>query len=97
MSWRSVEMQVALPRVQDAGKLQEQIAQRNPTLQHFVSQRQEKIDKKKRTSVIQQENVEKALVQDEEAGTDQQSKDRTKKEEESIDHPYLGNRIDFSG
>ena len=98
MSWKAVEMQVALPRVQDAGKLQEQIAQRNPTLQHFVSQKQEQLDKKKRVSVMDSENVEDALVNEE--GTSQLPSSNQKganAQEETIDHPFLGKRIDYSG
>ncbi|MCA0969113.1 hypothetical protein LCM20_00755 [Halobacillus litoralis] len=99
MSWRAVEMQVALPRVQDAGKLQEQIAARNPTLQHFVSQKQEQIDRRKRTSVIEQENVEDALINENETtDTDRASPGkRTLQQDIKLDHPYLGKRIDYSG
>ncbi|TGB04779.1 hypothetical protein [Halobacillus salinus] len=97
MSWKAVEMQVALPRVQDAGKLQEQIAQRNPTLQHFVSQRQEQIDRKKRTSIMQQENVEEALVHEKGDGRERSKEGKAGHQDETIDHPYLGKRIDFSG
>ncbi|MBA2174084.1 hypothetical protein H0266_04125 [Halobacillus locisalis] len=98
MSWKSVEMQVALPRVQDAGKLQEQIAQRNPTLQHFVSQKQEQLDRKKRVSVMNSENVEDALVNDEgPSQTPSLSEKGANVKEETIDHPFLGKRVDYSG
>ncbi|RWZ60466.1 hypothetical protein EQV77_04005 [Halobacillus fulvus] len=92
MSWKAVEMQVALPRIQDAGKLQEQIAQRNPTLQHFVSQKQLQADRKKRQSVQKHKKTEDAGI-----GHSYQSSSSQHQKKDVPAHPHLGKKIDYSG
>ncbi|MCA0983302.1 hypothetical protein LCL89_04470 [Halobacillus yeomjeoni] len=97
MSWKSVELQVALPRVLDAAKLQEQIAQRNPTMQQMISQEQRKTDEKKRQTVNEQDNVEDRRLGEESSNLPYVRNNGKKKEEQSLEHPFLGKKIDYSG
>ncbi|MUK89888.1 hypothetical protein GMD78_16075 [Ornithinibacillus sp. L9] len=102
MSWKSIELQVALPRTQDAGKLQDQMLKQNQHFQESLVQSQLKQEELKRKKVQQQEDVAKTKLEDEENNSttnqhDTQRKNSTKNKKQSIDHPYLGNKFDFTG
>ncbi len=101
MSWKSIEMQVALPRTQDAGKLQEQMLKQNQHFQESLAQSQMKEAEQKRKRVQEFESINDVKIKDEDrdnpSSEDQQSGARDHNNEESIEHPYLGKRIDFSG
>ncbi|WP_440895333.1 hypothetical protein ACS127_12270 [Amphibacillus sp. Q70] len=103
MSWKAVEMQVALPRTQDAGRIQEQIQQRGRFMQDVISQTQ-----------LQSEEIKRRTVSDLEQGyklkNDQRKKEKSKSNLKStakkstqseyqmkVEHPYLGKSIDFNG
>lgn len=105
MSWKSVEMQVALPRTQDAGKMQEQMSKQQQRFQETLAQHQLREDIIKRRKVREYEETKgKKVTEDEE--NDQGLTDDTDHEESSdkkgtqeqstVDHPYLGQHIDFS-
>ncbi|MFD1018210.1 hypothetical protein [Thalassobacillus hwangdonensis] len=103
MSWKSIEMQVALPRTQDAGKLQEQFQQRNQHLQENLGQQQLATDQTKRKTVNKQEaKADVSLKDDSEDSQQESSRDHssdsdTKEHTYEENHPYLGKHIDFSG
>ncbi|TQS75534.1 hypothetical protein DX933_04450 [Ornithinibacillus gellani] len=105
MSWKSVEMQVALPRAQDAGKLQEQQMKQNQQFQESLAQTQLKEEELKRKQVVTFEDVEQAaLGKNKEDPSQQQSQHQHNKENQPSDkneqrasHPYLGKRIDLNG
>ncbi len=96
-------MQVALPRTQDAGKLQEQIQKQGQQYQDALKGAQEHSEALKRQRVNEFENVEKKIIKDDKDGQHQladQHLEENKAQEEKeaeMDHPYLGNTIDFSG
>src|SRR5699024_6241966 len=100
-SWKSVEMQVALPRTQDAGKLQEQMSKQNQRFQESLAHNQLRQEQLKRKRVNKYEKVEDLKVTEDEkhsSDSDQTEEDKqTKPEKETIEHPYLGSKIDFSG
>lgn len=99
MGWKSIEMQVALPRTQDAGQLQEQMMKQNQHFQASLAQSQLKENIKKRNSVQLFEDIHDIKRNDE--GRHQQgyhtSGQHQDPDEPSIKHPYLGRQIDFSG
>lgn len=100
LSLKSIELQVALPRSQDAGKLQDQMSREGQRFQESLAQSQLKKDVKKRKTVNEFEKMTKSKIEDEEFKEKQRSSPKEKEEaelEEVIDHPYLGNKIDFSG
>jgi len=99
MSLKAIEMQVALPRTYDAGKIQDQQGQvmNNHALQATL---QEEI--KKRTTVIKGEekgNVSSNRQKDGKNRSDSQGKRKQNRDEELLlsEHPYKGNIIDYSG
>lgn len=102
MSWKSVEMQVALPRTQDAGKLQEQMSKQNDRFQESLAQSQLREQQLKRKRVNEFEKIkDKKLMDDNEdsKGSNEQGKEKNddKHTEQDLNHPFLGNKIDFSG
>lgn len=100
LSLKSIELQVALPRSQDAGKLQEQMSREGQRFQESLAQSQIKEDIKKRKTVNEFEKMSKSKIKDDNRKKKKESKYKKNDEtesEEKIEHPYLGSSIDFSG
>jgi hypothetical protein len=102
MSLKAIEMQIALPRTQDAGKIQEQIQQRGQHLQEHAAQSVTKEDELKRKTVLKNEQKNEAQLHKDGNGKDQQrhqSEQKMKKQEKLVQqhHPYKGKMIDYSG
>ena len=102
MSLKAIEMQVALPRTYDAGKIQNQQDQRGQLMNNHALQATLQEELKIRTSVIKGEekgNVSSNRQKDEEsANLSQGNKKHPRNEELALpDHPYKGNMIDYSG
>lgn len=102
MSWRAVEMQIALPRTQDAGKIQEQLQQRGQFMQDVIANQLLAQDELKRKTVNDlKQKAELSNKKEEKHPTNSEtSHDNTRKnaiESHAIEHPYLGKQIDFNG
>lgn len=102
MSWKSIEMQVALPRVQDAGKIQEQMQKQGQHYGDSLTQSQLKQEELKRKRVSESEDIQdlklkKDTEDDSNNQSEEQSGDSIQTQEEKINHPYLGNRLDLNG
>lgn len=99
MGLKSIEMQVAIPRTQDAGKMQEDAMRQNQQFQDKLTQNQLKQDQLKRKKVNEYDDVRKGDVSDEESNANDEEKERQQNDEkeQQVTHPYLGNKIDFSG
>lgn len=96
---KSIEMQVALPRTQDAGKLQEQLGKRHQHFQESHTANQLKQEELKRKKINNFEQVK--LFKNKKKHNDPALQDEVKKKEsmlkEKVEHPYLGTKIDFNG
>lgn len=104
MSWKAVEMQIALPRTHDAGKLQDQMQQRGQQAQYSLAQSQLETDKLKRKQVTKEEQKDKVDIKDERENSNYTSSEKEKKKDSpgdtsaiNVNHPYLGKQVDFSG
>lgn len=102
LSLKSIELQVALPRSQDAGKIQEELSKQNQRFQESLTGAQLKQEELRRKRVNEFEEVSKARIKKEEEaakGSIEENKDKEdlNNEEQVLDHPYLGSNIDFSG
>lgn len=100
---RSIEMQVALPRTQTAGKIQDQMQQRSMVAQEHLAQSQEEKDVKRKKTVTESDKAEhEKLNSDDESegrGGQYRGKSRHREddgEEQTIKHPYKGVRFDAS-
>lgn len=101
MSFKSIELQVAIPRTQDLGRMQEQIMKQGQRFQETLTEQQIRDEILKRTQVNESEEVEKGKLHDEEPNhhgeDDKEKSDKEQQKNKSMDHPYLGTKIDFSG
>ncbi|PLR97252.1 hypothetical protein [Bacillus sp. T33-2] len=102
MSLKSIEMQVALPRTHEAGKIQEQIQQRGQHIQEHAAQSVQKEDDQKRNTVYKHEQKKEAgLNQDQSPGhhhgSNQERKQKEPARSRQEPHPYKGKIIDYSG
>ncbi|WP_400247260.1 hypothetical protein AB3U99_10015 [Niallia sp. JL1B1071] len=103
MSLKAIEMQVALPRTYDAGKLQEQQDQKHQQMYSFAAQEAGKEEERKRTMVIKGEGEGKVNSNKKrDKHLHEQTGSEGEKESDEIErrntiHPYKGQSIDFSG
>ncbi|MCM3600164.1 hypothetical protein M3175_05425 [Robertmurraya korlensis] len=102
MSLKAIEMQIALPRMQDASKLQEQIQQRGQQQNDVAANSVAKEVEKNRNSVNKHEQKEQVRLKDQQRnknGNQEGKKNKKNKERQPVKevHPYKGNFFDFSG
>lgn len=106
MSLKAIELQVALPRTHDAGKVQEQLHQRSQLSHDLAAREMQKETEKQEKTVMkyhQKDNVH--LKKDDASPSKEQQHDHDHEENErkkdegrvKSSHPYKGNSIDFSG
>ena len=102
MSWKAVEMQIALPRTQDAGRIQGQNEQRGHAMQEAIAQMQLQSEEIKRRSVADLEKGYKLKKEAREALKSAPDLEAIKKQlnhteaQKRVTHPYLGRRIDIN-
>ena len=101
MGLKSVEMQVAITRSQDASKMQDQMSRQGQQFQETLTKQQLREDVLKRSQVNEHEKVQKKADKEEsqQQGSDQERDEKQKEAEQkkqSMTHPYLGTRIDLS-
>lgn len=101
LSLKLIELQVALPRTHEMGKIQEQLEQRSQQMQENIALNGEKSTELKRKQVSKNEENQMAKFENNQSSSSfsQQTK-RDSKEKEKDDkqhHPYKGNFIDFVG
>lgn len=104
MSWKAVELQVAIPRTQETGKIQDQMSRQNQHFQESLTMNQLKQDELKRKRANELEEPDPSVIHDEDGGQNESKKedlkDRRKQsqdEQATIKHPYLGSKIDLNG
>lgn len=100
LSLKLVELQVAIPRTQDAGKLSEQMSMRGQHMQDYISSELEKAEKKKRSQVTEKNELDNVNIQKETSHNSialQQKNKEVKDEIKKERHPFKGNFIDIIG
>lgn len=100
LSWKSVELQVALPQTQELGKLQDEMSKNNQRLQEALATSQLREERLKRKQVKEtNETTQEKLKQDKEEKELMQSrlKKRNKNQKKQLKHPYLVSKFDFNG
>ncbi len=99
MEWKAVEMQVALPRTNDAAKMLQEDQQRGNLLQQHLAAAHAAEETRKRQQVTDAGTANK--TSDKKSGEDQAvtkaRKDSHRGGNIPQPHPYKGNRIDFKG
>lgn len=104
MELKSIEMQIALPRTQDAGRLQDQLQNRGQLQQDQINQSVQKDVEKLQNSVVKEERKDTVRLHQEEEGREEykgQKRDKKKQKGKNKNlkekHPYKGRRIDYCG
>lgn len=100
MSLKGVELQIAIPKTFDAGKVAEQLQQQSSVNQANAQAASERQLEKNRETVTKSENTAEAALEDsKQEREEQERKKREKREKElkEIKHPFKGNFVDFSG
>lgn len=101
MSLKLVELQVAIPRTGDAGKIHEQLMMRGQHMQDQISADNQKLEKRNRTKVNENNKSENAQLHKDGSSNhfSEQPSHKTEQpeQEEKEQHPYKGNYIDIVG
>lgn len=100
MSLKGVELQIAIPKTFDAGKIAEQKQQRAVISQELANAETEKQAQKNKESVLQSEKTAKADRDNrskEEREQQEPTEQKQQEEEKKTSHPYKGSFVDFSG
>lgn len=100
MSLKGIELQIAIPKTFDAGKLAEQKQQRSQLSQDLANAQTEKQAIKNKETVLESEKY--AKMNPDAKNKEQQEQEAKKKamneeEEKVTKHPYKGSFVDFSG
>lgn len=99
MSLRLAELQIAIPKTFDAGKVADQIQQQSAINQSNAQAASERQLEKNRETVTKSNEALETSSQDERERAEQERQNREKKEQEMKEtkHPFKGNFVDFSG
>ncbi|KIL44912.1 hypothetical protein [Jeotgalibacillus soli] len=103
MSLKLIELQVAIPKAVDAGKLASQQQEQNAVAQSQIAALAEKEIQKKRTSVIESAEGEKTTLgkfsgsSADQLNHQRQLSEKSESPPKNALHPFKGKRVDFSG
>lgn len=101
MSLKGIELQIAIPKTFDAGKLAEQKQQRIQVMQDQANLQTEKQAEKDKEVVLESEKYEKLNPDEKEKREkerqEKEGKERQKEGKKKTRHPYKGSFVDFNG
>ena len=100
MGYKSIDMQIAIPRSQDASRIQNQLMRQGQQFQETLTEKEIKQAKLNQAKVNEYEEVQwNDTGENEQQGKRQREKKTLESEREKkfteLSHPYLGNHIDF--
>lgn len=99
MSLKGIELQIAIPKTFDAGKIAEQKLQRSQVAHDQASVLTDKQAEKNKETVLEAHEFSK-MDPDKKNREDRQENDEEKRKDEGekkTEHPYKGSFVDFSG
>ena len=101
MSLKGIELQIAIPKTFEAGKVSEQKQQQSQVSQDFANHLTAKDQMKNRETVVKSDQTARTDADAGDGQTDWQPSERESKEEkdkeEKMVHPYKGAFVDFTG
>ncbi|MCR2820694.1 hypothetical protein [Lederbergia panacisoli] len=102
MSLKSIEMQVALPRTVEAGKISDQLQQRGQIILDQAAKEMEEKLERERHGIMEMDRKDKLLLKDGQShhNGDENPPNRNKKKKPikvEGTHPYKGTTIDYNG
>jgi hypothetical protein len=105
MSFKSIEMQVAIPRTNDAGLMQNQLNQKPVADQSALAEQSKRLTEEQRTRSVKAESPVESRVRNEDQQRRQQGNNHSGQRQYQRDeksspspspHPYKGKHIDLS-
>ena len=99
MSLKGIELQIAIPKTFDAGKIAEQKQQQSQLNQDLANALTERQALRNKETVLEAEKYGKTNA-DKKNGEEGQAEDderQTNEEEKKMVHPYKGSFVDFNG
>jgi hypothetical protein len=100
MSLKGVELQIAIPKTFDAGKVAEQLQQQSAVNQANAQAASERQLEKNRETVLESNHTTEADQENkknEQAEQDRKKREKKEQEMKEAKHPFKGNFVDFSG
>lgn len=100
MSLKGVELQIAIPKTFDAGKVADQHQQNTINQQLHANEALKREVERQQFSVLESEDLNAISDEEERAKQEQQEQQNKKKQaakKEKAQHPFKGNFFDFSG
>lgn len=100
MSLKGLELQIAIPKTFDAGKMADQHQQNNILQQMHANEALKREIERKQLSVNESDKMDALTDDDEQTENDSQSQQNKKNKdqlEQKAQHPFKGNLFDFSG
>ena len=101
MSLKGLELQIAIPKTFDAGKMADQHQQNNILQQMHANEALKREIERKQLSVNESDKMDALTDDDEQSENDQSQTQQNKKNKDQLEqkaqHPFKGNLFDFSG
>ena len=98
MSLKGLELQIAIPKTVDAGKMADQMQQQSLVNQANAQAATERQIEKNRETVIKSNLIERDSKGNSQEQDEHEKKDRKKGQEtNNIKHPFKGNFVDYNG
>lgn len=101
MSLKGLELQIAIPKTFDAGKMADQHQQNNILQQMHANEVLKKEIERKQLSVNESDKMDALKDEDEHSENNQSQMQHDKKNKDQLEqkaqHPFKGNLFDFSG
>ena len=102
MSLKAIELQIAIPKTFDAGKIADNHQQNIIKQQHHANEALKKDIERKQLAVNETDELDSVNEEGEQNASDQsqsmmKKNQKNKKEEKPAQHPFKGNFFDYSG
>lgn len=98
MSLKGLELQIAIPKTVDAGKMADQMQQQSLVNQANAQAATQRQIEKNRETVIKSNHIEADSKGNSQEQDEQENKDKNKGQENTcIKHPFKGNFVDYNG
>ncbi|WP_233191035.1 RNA polymerase subunit sigma [Sporosarcina sp. P20a] len=98
MSLKAIELQIAIPKTFEAGKIAEQKQQQSQHAQDSANMQTEKQALKSKETVLESSPYAKLDGDDQQPSDESQQKhEKKEKEQQLAKHPFKGSFVDYSG
>ncbi|PIC71826.1 RNA polymerase subunit sigma [Sporosarcina sp. P16b] len=96
MSLKAIELQIAIPKTFEAGKIAEQKQQQSQLAQDSANLQTEKQALKSKETVLKSSPYAK-MDGDQQPSEESQQQEKKEKEQQQAKHPFKGSFVDYSG